>query len=114
MTKALLTATRVLLTCGALAHGAAAAPPNPIVAENARPGTTAWQGRLFGGVELYGTEMTAAPGDQIHLHVSTEHRYRIVVYRLGWYGGEGARVIARWRDVPVDDFIEPAALDIQA
>ena len=94
MARALLTAAGVLLTCSAFPHGAAAATPNPIVAENARPGTTAWQGRLFGGVELYGTEITAAPGDQIHLHVSTDYRYRIVVYRLGWYGGTGARQVA--------------------
>jgi N,N-dimethylformamidase beta subunit-like protein len=94
MTKALLTAAGVLLSCGVLPHGAAAAPPNPIVTENAHPGTTAWQGRLVGGVELYGTEITAAPGDRIHLHVSTDHRYRIVVYRLGWYGGAGARQVA--------------------
>jgi hypothetical protein len=94
MTRALLTAAGVLLACSALPHAAAAAGMNPIVAENARPGTTAWQGRLFGGVELYGTEITAEPGDQIHLHVSTDLRYRIVVYRLGWYGGAGARQVA--------------------
>jgi hypothetical protein len=94
MVKALLTAAGVLLIGGGPPPHVAAAPmPNPIVAENARPGTTAWQGRLFGGVELYGTEITAAPGDQIHLHVSTSNRYRIVVYRLGWYGGAGARQV---------------------
>ena len=94
MVKALITAAGVLLISGPPPHVAAAPTPNPIVAENARPGTTAWQGRLFGGVELYGTEITAAPGDQIHLHVSTALRYRIVVYRLGWYGGAGARQVA--------------------
>jgi hypothetical protein len=94
MTRALLTAAGVLLACSALPHAAAAAGINPIVAENERPGTTAWQGRLVSGVELYGTEITAAPGDQIHLHVSTDLRYRIVVYRLGWYGGTGARQVA--------------------
>ena len=94
MARALLTAAGVLLICSAFPCGAVAAPPNPIVAENARHGTTAWQGRLFGGVELYGTEINAVPGDRIHLHVSTDHRYRIVVYRLGWYGGTGARQVA--------------------
>ena len=94
MTKTLLTAAGVLLACGVLPHGATAATANPIVAENARPGTTAWQGRLFGGVELYGSEITASPGDEVHLHVSTSYRYRIVVYRLGWYSGAGARQVA--------------------
>jgi hypothetical protein len=85
----------VLLICGAQPCVATAATtPNPIVVENAKPGTTAWQGRLYGGIELYPTEISAAPGDEIHLHVSTNNRYRIVVYRLGWYGGTGARQVA--------------------
>jgi hypothetical protein len=94
MTRALLIAAAALLTCSAFPHGAAAALPNPIVAENALAGTTAWQARLSTGIELYGSKITGAPGDQIQLHVSTEYRYRIVVYRLGWYGGAGARQVA--------------------
>jgi hypothetical protein len=94
MTRALLIAAAVLLTCSALPHGAAAVPANPIVAENALAGTTTWQARLSDGIELYGTRITAAPGDQILLHVSTAYRYRIVVYRLGWYDGAGARRLA--------------------
>ncbi len=66
---------------------------NPVRAENALAGTTAWQ-VPGGGAELYASEISAAPGDQVHLHVSTEGRYRIVVYRLGWYGGAGARLMA--------------------
>src|SRR5205823_802943 len=37
---------------------------------------------------------SALPGAAIELHVSTAARYRIVVYRLGWYGGLGARQVA--------------------
>ena len=44
--------------------------------------------------ELYGTTLAAAPGDTIEFHVSTSYRYRIVVYRLGWYAGAGARQVA--------------------
>ncbi len=35
------------------------------------------------------------PGQDVHLHVSTNDgdRYRIELYRLGWYGGSGARLI---------------------
>ena len=34
------------------------------------------------------------PGEQVHLHVSTDEgdRYRVEIYRLGWYGGLGARL----------------------
>ena len=36
------------------------------------------------------------PGQEVHFHVGTGDgdRYRIEVYRLGWYGGAGARQIA--------------------
>ncbi len=71
------------------------APPirNPIRVENALPGTTAWQ-VPGGGAEVYASEIGAAPGDQLHFHVSADGRYRLLVYRLGWYGGTGARLMA--------------------
>ena len=36
------------------------------------------------------------PGDSVSLHVSTAQgaSYRVLVYRLGWYGGLGARQVA--------------------
>jgi len=89
-----LTAAFLLLLCGPSSHAATAAPQNAIVGENALAGTTSWQRSLFDGVELYGTSLTAAPGDAIELHVSTAYRYRVVVYRLGWYAGAGARQVA--------------------
>jgi hypothetical protein len=94
LTRALFIAAFLLLLCGLSARAATAAPENAIVAENALPGTTAWQRSLFDGIELYGTAITAAPGDAIEFHVSTAYRYRIVVYRLGWYSGLGARQVA--------------------
>jgi hypothetical protein len=84
----------LVLLCGVLASAATAAPQNAIVAENALPGTTAWQRSLFDGIELYGSTITAAPGDTVAFHVSTAFRYRLVLYRLGWYGGAGARQVA--------------------
>jgi hypothetical protein len=40
--------------------------------------------------------VSVLPGEQVHLHVSTNpgYRYRIEVYRLGWYGSLGARLYA--------------------
>ena len=94
MTRALFAAALLLLLCGPSAHAATTKPQNPIVAENALAGTTSWQRSLFDGIELYGTAITAAPGDMVEFHVSTAHRYRLVVYRLGWYAGAGARQVA--------------------
>ena len=72
--------------------------PNPIVAENALAGTSAWHGASSTpqAIEGYVSEVSAAPGDTIHFHVSTRPaaRYRIELYRLGWYGGRGGRLVA--------------------
>ena len=87
----------LLLFFGALAHASAANAPtllNAIAAENARPGTTAWQAHVGGDIAVYATQITAAPGEELDFHVSTANRYRLVIYRLGWYGGAGARQIA--------------------
>ena len=88
------TAALLVLLCGALPHALAAATPSAVQLENAQPGTTAWQRTLYSGVDVYADAVTAAPGDPIGVHVSTAYRYRLVVYRLGWYGGTGARLMA--------------------
>ena len=46
-------------------------------------------------VEGYTSEVSVLPGETVHFHVSTEEgeQYRIEVYRLGWYGGDGARLL---------------------
>jgi hypothetical protein len=69
-----------------------------VVFENRRPGTPHWLGPAAGGraVEVYAGSTDALPGDQVSVHVSTvpAARYRLEVYRLGWYGGIGARQVA--------------------
>jgi hypothetical protein len=98
LTRAIFTAAVALLLAGVLARATgaerAAPAPNAIQRENSLPGTTAWQARQGGDIALYGSQIAAAPGDELHFHVSTANRYRIVVYRLGWYGGDGARLLA--------------------
>jgi hypothetical protein len=85
----------------AFGPGRAAAAQNPIQAENALPGTTAWQplnattGNAPHSIEGYTSEVSVAPGDVVHFHVSTSPaaRYRVEIYRLGWYGGAGGRLL---------------------
>ncbi|HEY6961582.1 MAG TPA: N,N-dimethylformamidase beta subunit family domain-containing protein [Gaiellaceae bacterium] len=68
------------------------------VRENALPGTPGWDGPLApdGAVDVYASATDALPGDSVPLHVSTDPAaaYRVLVYRLGWYGGVGARQVA--------------------
>ena len=46
-------------------------------------------------IQGYASEVSAFPGNVLHLHVSVTPaaRYRIQVFRLGWYRGAGARLL---------------------
>jgi len=72
---------------------------NPIPRENLRPGSTSWsldQTARRRRIEGYASEVSVLPGQKVHFHISTSPaaRYRIVLYRLGWYRGKGARIVA--------------------
>ncbi len=97
------------LACGLLLALAtmASAAPNAIQTENALPGTANWRlpdapypssaqsyAGLVTSIDGYTIEQSVAPGGTVELHVAVatpDLRYRIKVYRLGWYGGTGAR-----------------------
>ena len=74
-----------------------ASGPSPVALENQKPGTPGWAtigvapGRAIEGY----TVPSAAPGETISFQVSAEPEasYRILVYRIGWYGGVGARLV---------------------
>lgn len=68
--------------------------------ENARSGTRDWWSLTHaadGAIEGYSTQPSARPGGRVELCVSTRPvaRYDVVLHRLGWYGGDGAREVAR-------------------
>ena len=72
---------------------------NPIERENLRAGSTSWSLDQTGGprrIAGYASEVSVLPGQKVHFHISTSPaaRYRIVLYRLGWYRGAGARIVA--------------------
>jgi N,N-dimethylformamidase beta subunit-like, C-terminal len=73
------------------------ANPNAVRVENRKTGTAGWLPAASTGraIEGYASAVSARPGERVSLHVSTSPaaRYRIVVYRLGWYQGLGARRI---------------------
>ena len=49
-----------------------------------------------GAVEGYASEVSVAPGETLHLHVSTSPaaHYVVEVYRIGWYGGAGGALVS--------------------
>jgi hypothetical protein len=96
-----LAAAALVAACAAgvaLPASVASGGGNPIQAENAQPGTTAWQTPDADGpaIEGYASEVSAQPGDTLQFHVSTRPAaaYRVEIYRLGWYGGAGGRLLA--------------------
>jgi hypothetical protein len=89
-----IAAAAIALLCGALPPAAGAS--TDIQRENALPGTTAWNGPGTSLIEIYASQIGIGAGERIDLHVNTRPaaRYRISVYRLGWYGGDGGRLVA--------------------
>jgi hypothetical protein len=73
---------------------------NSIFRENAKPGTTEWQIPQGRGatiqIQAYASATSVLPGQKITFYVSTLVEgtgYSIDVYRLGWYGGLGGRLV---------------------
>lgn len=73
------------------------AATNPIVAENARPGSTSWEiGNQTGEtISGFADHTSAEAGQTVRLYVSTAApRFHVDAYRMGYYGGAGARLIS--------------------
>ncbi len=68
-----------------------------LVEENSRPGTTDWlvHGTPLHGVEGFCNLTSAGRGDEVTLYVNSSAAYVTVkAFRLGWYQGKGARLVA--------------------
>jgi hypothetical protein len=74
-----------------------------VAVENRRPGTAGWRITHPGAPEAiqgWTDQVSAASGERVRLYVSTTAgHFRVEAYRMGWYGGRGARLV--WRSQPV-------------
>lgn len=73
---------------------------NPIVAENQKPGTDDWQltnpaNDRVQQIKGYGSATSVNIGDTIDFHITVDQpqTYSIDIYRMGWYGGLGGRLM---------------------
>jgi len=80
--------------------GVFAGPDGPearwVVAENAKPGSTAWAITPGDdhGIAGYASAIQTSPGQAVTLYVSTAApTFLVTAYRMGYYGGEGARAV---------------------
>ncbi len=77
-------------------------PPNPVVAENCRPGTADWAvTRPLGDIEGFASPTSIAPGESLQFRVNTDApTFNLDIYRTGYYGGAGARLIDSITNLP--------------
>ncbi len=73
-------------------------PANPVVAENCRAGTpqSVWDisGAGSSTIQGFATDISANAGSTIHFKIDTPATaYRLDIYRMGYYGGDGARLV---------------------
>ncbi len=106
--RRLLTAALAATLMGGFLSGAASAA-NRIVEENKKAGTTDWllkktkindPSRSL-PVEGYCSHASIRPGEKLEIFVSTTpvSRFRLDLYRLGYYGGKGARLVHSFNNV---------------
>ena len=78
--------------------------PNPITLENQRPGSTSW--RLDNPaspdeLQAFVRPIAAQAGDTIELFVdAATATINVELFRMGWYGGSGARLVASVDGIP--------------
>jgi len=86
-----------------------AAPARPAAhrrtaSESSRDGDPNWPIRHFGAPDAmlgYTGQASVLPGEPITLYASTTARsFRVNAFRMGWYGGAGARLVWRSATVP--------------
>jgi hypothetical protein len=86
-----------------------------ITDENQKPGTTDWQvsndgtAAEDGVVDVYPSMRSISPGDSVALKIRSTARYDVHVFRMGWYGGAGAREVATFHDLPANPQPYPRA-----
>jgi hypothetical protein len=69
---------------------------NPVACENTLPGTpmSQWYSpSAYGDIQGFSTAESVSPGQTISFKVDSPEQYQVEIYRLGWYGGDGARLM---------------------
>ena len=89
-----------LATCGGPPEPESRSGAGAVAVENRRSGDPGWElsnPAQNGEIEGYASPGGLAPGETLALHVSTGSGcFDTRIYRMGWYGGAGAR---RYRDI---------------
>jgi N,N-dimethylformamidase beta subunit-like protein/uncharacterized protein DUF4082/Big-like domain-containing protein len=81
------------------AQSSCGASINPIACENQKPGNLAseWDvsGAGDGSIQGFATSISVVPGEAVQFKIDTpSSNYRLDIYRMGYYGGMGARKVS--------------------
>ncbi|WP_433306499.1 DUF4082 domain-containing protein [Actinoplanes sp. CA-030573] len=93
---ALLVTGAILTTPVFASTDPCSAPVNPIACENSKPGTPAaeWDDVWGAGddaIQGFTTDISVNAGQTVSFKIKAASAYQIDIYRLGYYGGDGAR-----------------------
>ncbi|MFI5348415.1 MAG: N,N-dimethylformamidase beta subunit family domain-containing protein [Elusimicrobiota bacterium] len=78
------------------ARASCSSPANPIEAENCLPGTpnSVWEPPASDStIEGFATQASVNPGSTISFKIHSAAAYTLSIYRMGYYGGNGARLV---------------------
>ncbi len=101
--------------CALVLSAGIARAQNAIVTENALPGNPASEWDVAGAgdpsIQGFATDISVGRGESISFKVDTDATgYRLDIYRLGYYGGLGARLVATVHPSASLPQIQPACL----
>jgi Domain of unknown function (DUF4082)/Bacterial Ig-like domain/Bacterial Ig domain/Purple acid Phosphatase, N-terminal domain len=104
---ALLVAAALLAVAAPSASAAPCDPPvtSEIACENSKPGNPASEWDVSGSgdpsIQGFATDISVDQGQTVSFKVdSVTSAYRLDIYRMGWYGGMGARKVATVQPTP--------------
>ncbi|MDI1231727.1 MAG: DUF4082 domain-containing protein [Methylobacter sp.] len=85
---------------------------NPIVCENAKPGNPSSEWDISGAGDLtiqgFATDISVNRGSAVNFKIKSPVAYSLDIYRMGYYGGNGARKVATLSSLPLQN--QPACL----
>jgi len=100
---------------GRAADPCAAPITNPVACENTKPGNPKSEWDVSGAgsstIQGFATDISVNLGETVHFKVKTTAKsYRLDIYRMGYYGGDGARKIASVNPAAALPQTQPACL----
>src|SRR6478672_9250357 len=99
MKRSVIGIAATLLTCAVrMADANCSSPPNPIVAENCLTGNPASEWDISGAgdstIQGFATNISVNQGGTVNFKIQTAATaFRLDIYRMGYYGGNGARKV---------------------